>query len=124
LLGYLRRLSAAPQAPAAVPAEPAEALLDRYRRYLLAEHGLGTETTADYAARVRPFLAGLMETRGTGLRGPTAADVTAFVVAACPSMRKGHGEADGDWAAVAAGLATRRGRDSRAAGWLVPSVAA
>ena len=31
LLGYLRRLDAAPQAPSPVPAGPADALLDRYR---------------------------------------------------------------------------------------------
>ena len=39
LLGFLRRLGAAPPAPAPVQ-PPAEALLDRYRRYLVTERGL------------------------------------------------------------------------------------
>ena len=49
LLGYLRRVGAAPQAAPPVPAGPVEVLLDRYRRYLLAERGL----TAGTAARLR-----------------------------------------------------------------------
>jgi len=88
LLGYLRRLDAAPQAPSPVPA-PADALLDRYRRYLVTERGVGTETAADYAAKVRPFLAGGQKEGVIDLAGLTAAEVTAFIVVTCPSMRKG-----------------------------------
>jgi integrase/recombinase XerD len=88
LLGYLRRLDAAPQAPSPVPA-PADALLDRYRRYLVTERGVGTETAADYAAKVRPFLAGRQKEGVIDLAGLTAAEVTAFIVVTCPSMRKG-----------------------------------
>jgi integrase/recombinase XerD len=89
LLGYLRRLGAAPQAPAAVPAGPAEELLDRYQRYLVTERGLGAATAADYAAKTRSFLAARLKAGAPGLAGLTAADVTAFAAANCPQMRKG-----------------------------------
>jgi integrase/recombinase XerD len=85
LLGFLRRIGAAPEAP--VPAlAPEDALLGRYRRYLVTERGLAAETAADYAAKVRPFLAAR---DGHGPAGLTASEVTAFIVDACPPMRKG-----------------------------------
>jgi integrase/recombinase XerD len=40
LLTYLRSSGVIPPAPAAAPASPVEALLDRYRRYLVTERGL------------------------------------------------------------------------------------
>jgi site-specific recombinase XerD len=86
LLGFLRRVGAAPEAPPPAPAGPADVLLDRYRRYLVAERGLAAETAADYAAKVRAFASGRVD---CGLAGLTAAEVTAFVVQTCPSMRKG-----------------------------------
>jgi|HubBroStandDraft_3_1064219.scaffolds.fasta_scaffold12230_2 site-specific recombinase XerD len=89
LLSYLRRMGVAPQAPPPVPAGPADGLLDRYRCYLVTERGLGAETAADYAAKVRWFLAGPVAADGAGLASLTAADVTAFIVETCPSMRKG-----------------------------------
>ena len=89
LLGYLRRLGAAPEAPPPAPAGPAEELLDRYRRYLVTERGIGAATAADYAAKTRPFLAARQKAGALDLAGLTAADVTAFIVETCPSMRKG-----------------------------------
>jgi integrase/recombinase XerD len=86
LLGYLRRAGAVPEAPPPAPAGPADALLDRYQRYLVTERGLGAATAADYAAKVRAFVAARV---GHGLAGLTAAQVTAFIVEKCPSMRKG-----------------------------------
>lgn len=86
LLGFLRRIGAAPEAPPAVRASPADALLGRYQRYLVTERGLAAETAADYAAKVRAFAAARVE---HGLAGLTAAEVTAFVAGTCPSMRKG-----------------------------------
>lgn len=87
LLGYLRRIGAVPEAPPApVLAGPADVLLDRYQRYLVSERGLAAETAADYAAKVRTFLAARVD---RGLAGLTAAEVTAFTVETCPLMRKG-----------------------------------
>lgn len=89
LLGFLRRAGAVPEAPAApVPAGPADVLLSRYQRYLVTERGLSAETAADYAAKVRGFAAARID-GDRGLAGLTAAEVTAFTVDTCPSMRKG-----------------------------------
>jgi integrase/recombinase XerD len=85
LLGFLRRVGAAPEAPPPARA-PEDALLARYRHYLVTERGLAVETAADYASKVRPFLAARAD---HGLAGLTAAEVTAFIVETCPSMRKG-----------------------------------
>jgi integrase/recombinase XerD len=89
LLGFLRRAGAAPEAPAPVPAGPVDALLARYRRYLVTERGTGAATAADYAAKTRSFLAARQKAGVLDLAGLTAADVTAFVAANCPLMRKG-----------------------------------
>ncbi len=90
-------------------------LLGRYRRYLVTERGLAAETAADYAAKVRPFLAAraggrTRPGRPDGGRGDRVhrGDV--------PVDAEGHGEADGDRAAVAAGLAAPGGRDPGPAG--------
>jgi integrase/recombinase XerD len=86
LLGYLRRLGVVP-VPVPAPATPAEALLERYRRYLVTERGLAATTVRGYADMARPFLAGRSEAAGLGQL--KAADVTAFVLATCPGMGKG-----------------------------------
>jgi site-specific recombinase XerD len=89
LLGYLRGLGVAPPVPPPVPATPAEGLLDRYQRYLVIERGLGAATARDYAGKVRPFVAGREREGGLDLATLTAAEVTAFVLAACPGRPKG-----------------------------------
>jgi len=89
LLGYLRRLGAAPGAPAPAPAGPVDVLLDRFRRYLVSERGVAAATAADYAAKTRSFLAARQKAGVLDMAGLTAADVTAFIVETCPSMRKG-----------------------------------
>ena len=88
LLGYLRRLGVVP-VPAPVPVTPAEALLGRYRRYLVTERGLAATTARGYVDMVRPFLAARGDVGGLGLGELTAAEVTAFVLATCPGMAKG-----------------------------------
>jgi site-specific recombinase XerD len=88
LLGFLRRLGVVPL-PVAAPVTPAAALLDRYRRYLVSERGLAVVTARGYADMVRPFLAGREENGGLALADLTAAEVTAFVLAACPGKPKG-----------------------------------
>src|SRR5258706_11514831 len=79
LLGYLRGLGVAPDAPAADPGAGAEALLERYLRYLLGERGLTPAGASRYLSSVRPFLAG----RPDGAGGLSTADVTGFVVGQC-----------------------------------------
>ncbi len=83
LLGYLRAVGAVPLAAPAVAATPVEALLGRYRRYLLVERGLAEGTVRGYLDVVRPFLAERASVDGLGLERLTAADVSAFVVATC-----------------------------------------
>jgi integrase/recombinase XerD len=88
LLGYLRSLGVAPPPP-----EPdlglADALLERYRRWLLAERGLGEGTVRGYVGAVRPFVVERLGEDGLDMAGLTARDVTEFVVAACPSRPRG-----------------------------------
>lgn len=79
LLGYLRELGVAPEAEIAVPATQAEALLERYRRYLLAERGLREKVARGYVDSVRPFVATCAAVDGADLRRLTAGDVTAFL---------------------------------------------
>jgi len=82
LLGYLRRVGAAPVPAAKIPASAIEQLLARYSAYLTVERGLAA-TTVDLNVRmVRPFLLEHASTRGGGveLKGLTARDVAAFVV--------------------------------------------
>ena len=79
LLGYLRELGVAPEAEIAAPATHAEALLERYRRYLLAERGLREKVVRGYVDSVRPFVVSHAAADGTDLRWLTAGDVTAFL---------------------------------------------
>jgi integrase/recombinase XerD len=112
LLGYLRRLGAAPGVPAPAPEAPAGVLLGRYRHYLVTERGIGDATAVGYLAKVRPFLSARLD---AGVAGLTAADVTAFIVEACPPMRKGTAKLLG-WLHVA-------GEIPAPLAWAVPSVA-
>lgn len=79
LLGYLRELGVAPEAEIAAPATHAEALLERYRRYLLAERGLREKVVRGYVDSVRPFVVSHATAGGTDLSWLTARDVTAFL---------------------------------------------
>jgi integrase/recombinase XerD len=82
LLWYLRGLGVAPLPVTPVPATAAEALLERYRSYLLGERGVTVGTARHYVGLVRPFLAGRATASGVDL-DLTAADVTEFVLAEC-----------------------------------------
>ena len=88
LLEYLRRLGVVPPPPPE-PETPVEALLGRYRRYLVSERGLARETARGYVDSVRPFLAGRERAGRLDLVSLTAAEVTAFVLATCPGKPKG-----------------------------------
>lgn len=89
LLGHLRSLGVVPPAVAAAAATPADALLDRWRHYLITERGLAPATAGDYARKVRSFVTGRQHGGQLSLQDLTAADVTAFVLAACPGRPKG-----------------------------------
>ena len=90
LLGYLRGLAVAPSPSAPAALTPVEQLLARYRRYLLAERGLGGPTVRGYLDAVHPFLTGCAaRPDGLDLAGLTAAEVTAFVVQVCPGRAVG-----------------------------------
>lgn len=78
-IGYLRALAVVP-APAGAELAPGEALLSRYRRYLLVERALGLGTARVYLDAVRPFLAGLEGPERVELERVTAAEVSAFVL--------------------------------------------
>jgi site-specific recombinase XerD len=88
LLEYLAPLGVLP-IPQEVPPDPVEELLGRYRAWLLVERGVTPGTARGYLDCVRPFVA----TRAIGdaleFAGVTAADVTAFVLAACPGRAVG-----------------------------------
>ena len=88
LLAYLRGLRAAPLPAAEVPTSPVDILLDRYRHYLAVERGLAPSTVRGYRDAVRPFVAGRMS-EGRALAQLTSEDISAFVVATCPSRARG-----------------------------------
>jgi integrase/recombinase XerD len=81
LLGYLRGLGVTPLPVAAVPQGPGEILLERYRRYLVGERGLGAPTARGYVNLVRPFVAGRATPDGVDVVGLSASDVVGFVLA-------------------------------------------
>jgi integrase/recombinase XerD len=120
LLGFLRRVGAAPEVPSPIPAGPADALLGRYQRYLVTERGLAAETASDYAAKVRAFAAARAD---RGLAGLTAAEVTAFVVQTCPSMRKGTAKLTVTALRSLLGWLHLAGEIPASLAWAVPAVA-
>jgi integrase/recombinase XerD len=83
LLDHLGPLSVLPAAEP-VRATPVEELLGRYRMYLLAERGLTVGTARGYVDCVRPFIKTRVRADVLDLAGVRAADVTGFVLAACP----------------------------------------
>ena len=81
LVRYLRGLGVVPVAePPALSA--VDALLERYRAYLISERGLAVVTTVVYADLVRPFVASRLQEDGRlDLAGLAPSDVLAFVLA-------------------------------------------
>lgn len=82
LLGYLRAVGALPPPAPAVASTPVEVLLERYRHYLLVERGLTEATARGYLDVVRPFLLRRASAATVDVERLTAADVSAYVVAA------------------------------------------
>ena len=88
LLGYLDRLGVTPP-PAVAVLDPTEEMLDRFGRYLRVERGLGQGTICGYVHAVRPFVAGRSREGMVDLSGLSAAEVSEFIVAACPGRPRG-----------------------------------
>jgi integrase/recombinase XerD len=88
LLDYLGPLGVLP-APAVVRRGPVEDLLGCYCDYLIVERGLTSATVRGYVDAVRPFVASRLHGEVMDVAGIGAADVTAFVLAACPGRAVG-----------------------------------
>jgi site-specific recombinase XerD len=91
VLVYLRALGVVQLPAPRAPDDPADELLERYRRYLIGERGLKKATTIGYTQLVRPFLRHRLSSDGRALElaGLAAADVVAFVVMHCPQLSRG-----------------------------------
>jgi integrase/recombinase XerD len=87
LLTYLDKFGVLPREE--VRLGPVPALLERYRFYLISERGLTSGTARCYLDAIRPFVTSRLRGEELDLAGLTAADVTAFVVAACPGRPQG-----------------------------------
>jgi site-specific recombinase XerD len=89
LLAYLRGLGVVQTPSPEEPATPAEALLERYRRYLIQERGLAASTIAAYSHVARLFLFSRSPDGELGLEHLSAAEVTDFALAECRSRKIG-----------------------------------
>ena len=88
LLDYLAPLGLLPS-PEPAEHTPSDALLADYRNYLLTERGLTAGTARGYVDTVRPFVVSQVREGSLDLSGLVAADVTGFVLAACPGRAVG-----------------------------------
>jgi integrase/recombinase XerD len=88
LLEFLAPLGVLP-VPQVVPPGPVEELLGRYRDYLIGERGLTSGTARGYVDFVRPFAATCLHGGVLDFVSLTAADVTGFVLGACPGRAVG-----------------------------------
>ncbi|MHC4827682.1 MAG: tyrosine-type recombinase/integrase [Planctomycetota bacterium] len=89
LLGYLRALGMAPTPSPVDPPTPVEALLERYRCYLIQERGLAASTIADYSQVARLFLFHRSPEGELDLERLHAAEITDFVIAECKARKVG-----------------------------------
>jgi integrase/recombinase XerD len=87
LLRYLRGSGVVAQVLLSPPQTPVEAVLDRFRGYLLEERGMTAAGARGYLDAVRPFLAGCERGGEVDLAGLCAADVTRFVLAESKRLR-------------------------------------
>lgn len=71
------------------PLGPVELLLAEYGSYLAVERGLADETVRCYLRCVLPFVATRVRGEELDLASLTAADITEYVLAACPGKAKG-----------------------------------
>jgi integrase/recombinase XerD len=125
MLTYLRKLGVAPSPPPSLPTGALEMTLERYRKYLTVERGLGSATARGYVNAIRPFLRGRISPDGLtlDLEHLSASDVTAFVVATLPHQAR----ATAKWTVTALrsllGFLHVEGAIERSLAAVVPSVA-
>ena len=91
ILSHLRALGVVQQPSPRAPDNPVDDLLQRHRRYLTVERGLGKATAIGYADCVRPFLRRRLSSDGHALdlAGLVTADIVALVVMHCPQLNRG-----------------------------------
>lgn len=80
LLSYLRRLGVSPTIAVDSVSAPVDVLVERFRRYLLAERGLTVAAARGYVDLIRPFVAGCVRVTGADLVALTPGEVTSFMV--------------------------------------------
>lgn len=89
MLGYLRRVGAAPSELPAPPPSAADPLLTRFRRYLIVERSLTVPVADAYARCVRPFVAHVAGTsEAVELGSVTTGDVAAFLTTYLPGLSR------------------------------------
>lgn len=88
LLEYLSPFGVLP-VPVPVKLGAVDLLLAEFRDYLLTERGLTKGTVRGYVDAVRPFVTSRLRDGELDLAGLAAADVTRFVLAACPGRATG-----------------------------------
>jgi integrase/recombinase XerD len=125
MLAYLCGLGVVPTPTPPTPCGPVEVALERYRKYLTVERGLGAETARGYVDAVRLFLHRRVLPDGLALdlEQLTAADVVSFVAGRCP--RQGHSAAKHTVTALRSllGFLHVEGIIERSLAFAVPSVA-
>jgi len=92
LLAYLRGLGVAPIPRSVPPATPVEALLERYRRYLIQERGQVAGTVGAYSQVARLFLLHRSPEGELDLEPLDGAAVTEFVTAECRGRTVGSAQ--------------------------------
>lgn len=88
LLDHLAPLGVLP-VPEQIVSSPVEVVLCRYADYLVGERGLTARTVRGYVDCVRPFVVSRQRGDVLDLAEISAAEVTAFVLAACPGRAVG-----------------------------------
>jgi site-specific recombinase XerD len=122
LVGYMRGLGFALPAPKAV-LSPAEALLARYRRYLVDARGLADTSARGYVDMVRPFVATRVVDDELDWVGLRPADLNAFVLSTCRSLSIGSAKLAVTALRSLLGYLHLEGLIPRPLGAVIPSVA-
>jgi site-specific recombinase XerD len=122
LVGYLRGLGFAAPAPKAA-LSPTEALLARYRTYLVDARGIADTSAQGYVDMVRPFVATRVVDDELDWVGLRPADLTGFVLSTCRGRRIGSAKLAVTALRSLLGYLHVEGLIPRPLGAVIPSVA-